>query len=526
MGVYIRLGIIPEKIPAKAWRETYLKSLEFLNGYPTPLMGLRRECVGSFERSVFTRRLENDQDDPENRHWHVVGDFDSMERAESFMLFSAIGHYFSEWKPARQDVPEDIVRDLIKDDTYSNNVFGDKTQGYPYHIAMLAVGMLVESRFPDFAAVSGDIDPDQARIAQTQLRDVLGEEIPLPLSVNAERLFTRISRYCNGPEVLQHFYELSRGYGEDLFRVGDADTIKLWFRNNLRNYQSAGQLGIIGLLMLWLNAEQELKTLYYLACLDEEGPSFDPAEFTKALVSTWVTVPPSTRAALNLFHKPAGATDTVNTQMGSALLDISGAKGRDIRRYIDKQKVSAVLEELFPKDLRRLEKILNRKTREIEEMLSEIREPVRKFERRNEAEPETGDGRSFLFFESVEMLSEIQDMMFKLTAYAASKLILAVAKKPETSQWTVAEIKTRIIVLCKKQGYRLTEDAWAWIDEEENRALLMLLFSYLTIDNHEQSFWNIRTAIFENRKLAQSVLAASRNKAVLADTMTEFGLPE
>jgi len=206
-----------------------------------------------------------------------------------------------------------------------------------------------------------------------------------------------------------------------------------------------------------------------LACLDKEGPCFDPVEFTKALVSTWVTIPPSTRAALNVFRRPVGATDTVNTQLGSVLFDMSGVKGRDIRRYVDRQEVSAVLKELFSGETQRLEVLLDQEIRKIDKMLSEIRDPAREFEW-SKSEVETGNGRSFLFFESVETLSEIQDLMFKMTAFAASKLTLGVAKKrPEISQWTVIEIKSRIIDLCDRRGLRFTEDAWAWIDEEEDR---------------------------------------------------------
>ena len=151
MGVFIQLGIIPEHIQAPAWQDIYEQSLKFLQGYPLQLMGVREQHIGSQKRRVYSRQLEHQRDDSNSRHWHVVGDFDHMEWAESFLLYANIEHYRNRWRPGDQQPPEDIVQDLVTHQTYPNDVFSSKTQGHPYHIAMLAVGMLVENRFPSAA---------------------------------------------------------------------------------------------------------------------------------------------------------------------------------------------------------------------------------------------------------------------------------------------------------------------------------------------------------------------------------------
>ena len=62
-------------------------------------------------------------------------------------------------------VKDDIVVFAAREDFDGQGlieVFGRKTEGYPHHQALLAVGMLVEARFPQYAMVSGKIDRAQA----------------------------------------------------------------------------------------------------------------------------------------------------------------------------------------------------------------------------------------------------------------------------------------------------------------------------------------------------------------------------
>jgi hypothetical protein len=68
---------------------------------------------------------------------------------------------------------------------------------------MLAVAMLIDDRFPLYAHTSGDIDRAQAEQARAMLRDTLGVEVALPLSVEGARLLERIGRYVPGKGMLE-----------------------------------------------------------------------------------------------------------------------------------------------------------------------------------------------------------------------------------------------------------------------------------------------------------------------------------
>jgi len=516
MGVYVRSRIIPGRIAPEAWHALYLRTLEFLSGCPPTLMGARRSRGQAIERRVFTRGLEHCAAEPGQRHWLVVGDFDSMEWAESFLLYADLGHYRGTEGSGLQEPPEDILQELLGDDDRGHwNVFDDKTQGHDYHTPMLAVAMLIEDRFPLYAFTGGDIDRAQAQIAQTMIEETLGIEVALPLCVDAERLFARIGRYVKGKDAIERFDLLFQGDELALFRLAPRRDLEAWVMDVLRHYSSPGQLGVTRLAMRWLDADRDLATLCRLACLDEAGPRFDPVAFAATLAATWVTVPEAARSALAPFARPTGAPDTVHSQLGMALLDMTGLQGRRIRRFIPRDEALAVLSGLFPERAGPIREGLDARVAQIVQGLETVRGPVDDLARRSRDEPESGDGRSFLRFRSAATLSEAQRTQFRYFACTANRLLSLLPEQvPDSASWTTVEIGRMLERACDAQDLTLTEDAWAWIESEPDRELLSMLLAFAAMNEREQRFWNIRLALFEHRAFAVAVLAASRDPAV------------
>lgn len=60
--------------------------------------------------------------------------------------------------------------------------WGSKTQGLDYHIPLLAIGCLLETRFPDAVAVSGDITLSQCRKAVDWANQFLSKSIMVPVA--------------------------------------------------------------------------------------------------------------------------------------------------------------------------------------------------------------------------------------------------------------------------------------------------------------------------------------------------------
>jgi hypothetical protein len=124
--------------------------------------------------------------------WSVCGDARSRQFAESNELPSELGVE----QPSEPD--SELVLRYLDGDRSAHYLLGNKTQGLPFHILIVAVAMLIEHRFPRAAVVTGDLDRGDASQAQRQLARILGEQISLPVCVEPERMRARLQPYLEG----------------------------------------------------------------------------------------------------------------------------------------------------------------------------------------------------------------------------------------------------------------------------------------------------------------------------------------
>lgn len=73
------------------------------------------------------------------------------------------------------------------------NLFGNKTQGLPYHTMVLAIATLVENRLPGAAMAAGDIDATAALMACRELEKIFGESFSEPVLLSEGRVRARAS---------------------------------------------------------------------------------------------------------------------------------------------------------------------------------------------------------------------------------------------------------------------------------------------------------------------------------------------
>jgi hypothetical protein len=163
MGVSIDLRINPKGISAQQWEAVYQESLSLLRGFPIPLRRVGSQQIASTERYLYSRELVNNEGTVDE-HWSVSGDLLSEQGGEDFRLYRRPEHY------SRYFFEEDWLRGkdhsvLWEDGEYLDemtgngfNLFGGKTQGAPFHLAIVAMGILFENRFPDQCFLTGNID--------------------------------------------------------------------------------------------------------------------------------------------------------------------------------------------------------------------------------------------------------------------------------------------------------------------------------------------------------------------------------
>ncbi|MDD5833458.1 MAG: hypothetical protein PUC98_08270, partial [Clostridiales bacterium] len=223
MGIYIDL-LVSRSVTKNEWESVYEEALELVRQLPlaeyrrTSIHGVDTYClVRTDER---TDRLERDGHEVVKCGWRTSGDYETMHSGESYYLPRTL---------TGEDDPDPEAGDAIlgafpayldyewEDKKYSGvyRLWGNKTQGEPYHMYLLAVAALIESRLGKKAFTYGDITKGQFRYAVELANRYLKDKIDLPDRCDAKRLADRIS------ELQLTEFEKARAFEE--FYLGNKD---------------------------------------------------------------------------------------------------------------------------------------------------------------------------------------------------------------------------------------------------------------------------------------------------------------
>jgi hypothetical protein len=244
-------------------------------------------------------------------------------------------------------------------------------------------------------------------------------------------------------------------------------------------------------------------------------------EFAGAMALTWLSVDESMRSVISPFHKPDGEADTVMSQFGSVFFDLGGLKGRNMKFYMPEKEVFDVFFQLFPDRFNQMGQTFKAKTEAIKKDLEKYRQVVELLVRRCEEEQEYGNGLSLMVLESFDKASPRQKIMLESMAYAAARTrSMILEEKPNFLEGSADQLIERIIIVTDHHGLTLTEDAWKWLDNEPNQKFLQFILSLAAIDKHEQTFWNTRKGMLENRDLCLAAFKMSNDKVFLAKMET------
>ena len=164
MGIFIYLSI-SESVTKDEWASVYGETLRLVEAFPlaermeVSIRGIKTICL------VPTKEREERygwHDEKVQTGWFADGDYESFCTAEAYFLPKNLVTD-EEYDP---DAPDAMFRVLPsyldydwKDSRFSRcyELWGAKTQGEPYHMYLLAIACLIESRLGSKAFVYGDI---------------------------------------------------------------------------------------------------------------------------------------------------------------------------------------------------------------------------------------------------------------------------------------------------------------------------------------------------------------------------------
>ena len=201
MGININL-YISKSVTKQEWKQVYEESLQLAKAFHladlkiTNIKGIETYCLVSSCECEKPRIWEKDH---KEIGWSTVGDHETLRIAEEYFtprnliddneydinagdaILAAISTY------------EEIEEcDIGAEQVYY--LWGNKTQGRPYHMFLLAIACMIVSRLEEKAYVGGDITRGQCRKAVALANEHLQRPIELPDQCDMEQLHRRIAK--------------------------------------------------------------------------------------------------------------------------------------------------------------------------------------------------------------------------------------------------------------------------------------------------------------------------------------------
>ena len=520
MGTYINLSILSSNISNLEWEQVYDESLKLVTAFPFADIA-EREFFG-YKLPVYVKAKEKIATE---RHWSVRGDLNSKRFAENFTLYRDISHYQSErLKSSQNDI-------LFVEDQWKIDVFSSKTQGYEYHLYILAIAMLIESRLPNEALVSGNIDYDQCVKAKQWADQYLCSPIEIPVRVDVDKLLSRATHLKNEMEQIQFIKEWLIADQEEIFKTiytrFTKTTFAEWFCSELKAYSTPNQLGALKLLIYYLNVAANLTELLFMVCKSENGPQFPDSEVIRAIARTWVCLPREKFSFLDAFAKISGHPEVTERQFGTVMLDMMFA-GREMKTYIVLTDVAKILGEYLTDPASEIESLLKQEIARMEDQLLAFHNQIRPALEITEASTEDNmyltDEDAFLYYDgSKVVLTDEQALTLKVIAYSINTLLNREGQGVLKEFFSVPLEKLKLILVAfvnEKFNMTLTEQAWQWIEKTDNPLLIKVLLAKLIIDDannlkYVKSHSDIRKAMFENILLIHRIAEYMSNKKIM-----------
>lgn len=205
MGIYITLKRVSEGIADREWEEVYKETLIALKNYPLADKVLAKSYKGKKYYHADEAKERELSPLREGRGWHTIGDLETYQYGESFILVADNNYYkIKEDTKMVQDILE-----CITEDKQCVTVWDSKTQGEPYHIPLLAIGCLIEDRLEGKVIVQGNIRHFEVAEACKWINKYVDKEVGYPVISDPQKLIARLQRiYSKTEDQLKHFYDL------------------------------------------------------------------------------------------------------------------------------------------------------------------------------------------------------------------------------------------------------------------------------------------------------------------------------
>lgn len=508
MGIYICMAV-SKAVTQAEWEKAYRETVTLVE--KLPLADLQRvEIHGNDIPCVVpAKEQELAVGGKKTKGWMVSGDLDSLGIAETYTLYENFG--IDSANPEAGDAILGIIPYHIKEDTNDSkfhqayHLWGRKTQGEDYHIYLLAIAALLETRLKEKVFVYGDITKGQYKAAVEIANQYLKEPIDLPDSCDIERFCERVCKLpLSGAEkigVIEEFYLGSKNndYGECL---------RKHFKKELQNYWTGifaqCELGTSRFhreFQKYINWGFELEELFHLIPVQNGGKE----DACKKLIETIQD------SGLCTQEKDLRDPLTINAESeqlyGVATLFMQGifgaARNKKVAKYMPPEEVQAILERNFGKEMDIAaymeEHLKKEKPSDISEEFSDFFHQEKEKLEKDHEEYDIADSEDLLYYQKGNsILPSLQKSLGKSMTFLES--ILKEERYQDLLQKD-ADTQFHWLVM-QKRHYCIQKEDWERIYERLATSKgLARYYALFRIQLGQESIRNMATALLVNDEL-------------------------
>lgn len=526
MGLYINLSINFKGIDQAAWENAWLESVELLEAFPIPLSRHSIERKNGQDRHVYTRNLILDKGS-KDECWYLEGDLLSGQFSETFDLYRHLEAYTK--KSGQRACFEDSVfkTDEPNYPGSSNGlrIWDSKTQGYPFHLAVLAVGVLLENRFPGQCYVHGNIEEKQVEVVLEWLEKALGKRLQPLVCFDAERLYQELNAVYPGDQkaAIERFSCLYQDEEKGLFKAqirfwGKKKAYHKWAKR-LNRYEALNQWGAQDIMRTVLELSGDVEEL--IAFVEEamrlrpaSKKAFEWPQVLELLCKDYIFVNPVERESIKLLFERGEDMPTIDDVFGQLMMKMAGMP------YISPLYVPAdELLELFAlRDPQRgheyhdiIEKyrqslaenstLAGEVVQAIEERLDNNTKYQQEAERKEELVEAYAPHEQYIVQQAIRQQDQFGVFEQNISAIAP-KLQALIEQYPMVFNLKRVEMyHQKLNKYTFDIGFGISERAWARIDQTQDVEILKRLLALAGANNQERSFWRWRRHIFESPEL-------------------------
>ncbi len=195
MGIFLHFYMNFNGISQESWEKAYQESIKCLKKFPFKLV---RTIQDKHQRYTYSDSIIVSKN-KSNERWCIEGDAFSLRSFEAFELYRYPNEmYFNEITKSfhKQALSKSIfcveANHFYSTTQFSKDLWGNKTQGYPYHLALLAVGILLEQHFEGNCYLHGDFTKAQAYFLSQWLEKTFNRPFALPVCLDLPKLWKYI----------------------------------------------------------------------------------------------------------------------------------------------------------------------------------------------------------------------------------------------------------------------------------------------------------------------------------------------